>query len=76
MKKRLNSNTIKTSRFLIKKLTFSEINQNYLSWFLDKETKKFIENIPKNVLELKKLCEEKLKMPIIRIIKIKNLIIH
>lgn len=61
MKKRLNSNTIKTSRFLIKKLTFSEINQNYLSWFLDKETKKFIENIPKNLLELKKYIKKTLK---------------
>ena len=47
-----NKMIIKTNRFLLKRMKLKYANKNYLNWFNDKETKKFIEFNPNNELSI------------------------
>ncbi len=43
-----------TKNYLLKKMTVKMINNNYLNWFRDNETKKYINSSPQNLNDLKK----------------------
>ena len=44
---------IKTKNYILKKITLKNANKNYLSWFKDKNIKKYIDNSPNNINDLK-----------------------
>ena len=52
-----------TKNYLLKKMTVKMINNNYLNWFRDNETKKYINSSPQNLNDLKKYLKNINKDP-------------
>ena len=45
---------LKSKNYTLKEFKLSYINNNYLSWFKDKQIKSYIDSKPKNLLQLEK----------------------
>ena len=62
LKQNKNQDVLKSSRFCLKKMKLSYVNNNYLAWFDDYEVKKFLEYSPnKNLRNLRMNVETTLK---------------
>lgn len=49
---------IVTKNYLLKKLSTSDVNKNYLKWFSDKKIKKYIDSSPKTIRDLQSYVKE------------------
>ena len=57
LKQNKNQDVLKSSRFCLKKMKLSYVNNNYLAWFDDYEVKKILEYSPnKNLRNLRNEC--------------------
>lgn len=56
--KYFKSMRILTKNYVLKKISISDVNKNYLKWFSDKKIKKYIDSSPKTIQSLQSYVKE------------------